>query len=185
MVQTKHRSDRQSKHHNGRPGSAEAFEEEPVSAHSFLRRFWFEIWAFCLFATGIFLLVERLQIKLTVWRWLVSSFRGTLGFLRYLRDSITSLLGRVEVSDIVGIGLIAVAVGMLVYGMRARAIARSSPLTDGSECPGSKCEGVVRRSRKTFCDRLTQTVLRVSVRPYSCRDCSFRCVVWKGFGDPS
>ena len=164
-------------------GSAGSQERTPIEHEAEIRpnfpqKYWAEILAICLFGLGVFLLVEQMKIKIVIWQWLVSLYHSAVAIAKSTLAVIHSLIEHVEVSDMVGICLILAAAVVMTYGLRSRAISRSLPLTDGSGCPEEGCEGVVRRSRRNFRDRLTQGILRISVRPYTCRDCSHRAVVW-------
>jgi len=143
---------------------------------SFLRRFWFEILALILFGIGVFLLLERLQIKSIAYRALVSSYRATAELFSNVANGATAALERVERSDLVGVVLIVVAIVMLVLGLRRRAIRRSLPLLEGAPCP--ECGEVLERVRRTLAQRLLQTLFVIRIRPYACRKCSFRATVW-------
>lgn len=162
----------------------ESAENEVQRGPSFLRKFWAEISAVCLFGLGVFLLVEKMQIKAIIWRWLVASYQGTVTFVHGGLHAVYNWFAPIEVSDFVGVGLIFASIVIMIYAFRERAIGRSLPLTDGSHCLKSGCDGTFKRSRRNHVDRFTQSILRISVRPYSCRDCSHRVVIWAHRRDP-
>lgn len=125
-----------------------------------------------------------MQIKAIIWRWLVTSYQAVVTFTHGALHAVYNWFAPIEVSDFVGVGLIFASVVIMIYAFRERAIGRSLPLTDGSHCLKSGCDGVFKRSRRSRSDQIAQVILRISVRPYTCRDCSHRAVVWTHRRDP-
>jgi len=144
-------------------------EQRPGRVVLFLRKYWFEVLAAVLFALGVFLLVERVKIKASIFgalRWLAKS----------IVNVVTSILA-IERSDIVGIVLILVAIWMMGYSVRRTRLRRSPNVNSAEPCP--KCGGHLGRAHAGRFQRLLALVMRVRIRRYSCRECSFRASVWE------
>ena len=143
---------------------------------SFLQRFWFELLAALFLALGVFLLVERLNIKQILWRWLVAAWEGVLNMGSAASHWIARNVIAVEKSDLVGIALITVALVMIGFRLRGRAIARRPPPPLKEECP--KCKADMVRAPRRFSHRLLEYGLWIRIRRYACSKCSFRTVSW-------
>ena len=170
--------------HTSRSQQTDSTEHEADRGPSFLRRYWAEISSVVLFGLGVFLLVEQMHIKVIIWHWLVASYQATVAFVHGVLHAVYNWFAPIEVSDFVGVGLILASIVIMVYAFRERAIGRSLPLTDGSNCIKSGCDGSFKRSRRSRLDRVVQAILVISVRPYTCRDCSHRVVIWTHRRDP-
>ena len=144
-------------------------EKQPGRVALFLRRYWFEILAVVLFALGVFFVVERMQIKTSIVQTLKWLAKGVAGV-------VSSILA-IERSDIVGTVLILVAIWMMSYSVRRIMLRRSPTLNSAEPCP--KCGGHLGRSHSGRVERFLAVVMRVRIRHYSCRDCSFRASVWE------
>lgn len=144
---------------------------------SFLDAYWFELTVVGLIASGIFLLVERMEIKLTIYHALVWLARRVAHAARPLGSATWRLLTRVEVSDLVGIALIATALGLIAWRLRRRALERHPAL---SECPA--CHAALQRIRSRLSHRLLGRLLWVRIKHYACSECSFRATVWDSRG---
>jgi len=140
---------------------------------SFLRTYWFEFTVVGLIATGIFLLVERMEIKLTIYEGLVWLARRIVRGARSFGSAGWRLLHGVEVSDLVGIALILIALGLIVWKVRGRAMKRHPRF---SECP--VCHAAVQRIRSRLIHRLLGLLLRVRIKHYGCSECSFHATIW-------
>jgi len=141
---------------------------------SFFRRYWFEISVGTLFAAGVFLLVERMQIKAAILEGFLWLLRGLQSGVYALGHALAHIYGDFEISDIVGTVLILTALGMLAYRMRARAIDSHPDLQD--HCP--QCGGDLQRIRCDRPHRILGVILQVRMKHYSCRDCTFHHFVW-------
>ena len=148
-------------------------ERKRRAKRSFFDSYWFEITVVALIGLGIFLLLERLEIKATVWGAAVSLAHTVASAVRSLARGISGRLHTVETSDLVGIGLIVAALGLLAWKLRLRAIRRHPSL---SECP--RCSGNLERVRCRLFHRLLAIALWVHIRHYSCNECTFRAAVW-------
>ncbi len=146
---------------------------------AFFKRFWFEILAFFFLASGIFLLVERLQIKAILWGWILRIVEIVAATGSAIGHWITQHLITVEKSDLVGVGLILVALLMIGSRLRARAIARHPPPALKEECP--KCSADMVRAPRRLAHRLLEFALWIRIRRYACSKCSFRAASWHRF----
>ncbi|HUT11334.1 MAG TPA: hypothetical protein VMY42_12615 [Thermoguttaceae bacterium] len=141
---------------------------------SFFRRYWFEISVSALFALGVFLLAERMQIKATILAGFTWLLRGVYNGVIALENAVVGIYGDFEMSDIVGTLLILAALGMVAYRMRARAIASHPDLEE--DCP--QCGGNLQRIRCDRPHRILGAILRVHMKHYSCRACTFQSFAW-------
>jgi len=132
-------------------------EQRPGRVVLFLRKYWFEVLAAVLFALGVFLLVERVKIKASIF-----------GALRWLAKSIVNVVTSI---------LILVAIWMMGYSVRRTRLRRSPNVNSAEPCP--KCGGHLGRAHAGRFQRLLALVMRVRIRRYSCRECSFRASVWE------
>jgi len=141
--------------------------------HSRHRSWWqeyrFEIIVLALLGLGIFLLVEKLEIKAFIFRQLRRLILGTATNISSLANRLFELLREVETSDIVGILLILTALGMIFYRLRNRYILRHGPLRNCLKC-GSDMHRIHRRLRH----RILGVILWADVRYYSCKKCTFK-----------
>jgi hypothetical protein len=129
-----------------------------------------------LLASGIFLLVEQLEIKKNVLAWLRAAAEiivwtgSSIG--RWITDNIISI----RPSDLLGIGLIGIALLMIAFRARSRAIARHPAPVLKEECPQCKADMV--RAPRRLSHRLLEYALWVRIRRYACSKCSFRTASW-------
>ncbi|MBL7013687.1 MAG: hypothetical protein ISR83_04645 [Candidatus Marinimicrobia bacterium] len=134
---------------------------------SYLREYSYEIKVAIIFALGVFLLVEKLEIKHYLYLWV----RGTLFFIGDIIKSVAGgfefVIGTFETSDIVGIILIITAFFMVSKRWRERTIERNSSLIN---CPN--CDGDFKRIRRTSYQRLQSFFWWVKVKHYECKNCS-------------
>ncbi len=137
--------------------------------HSWWQEYRFEISVLVLLALGIFLLVEKMEIKAFLFRQLRRVILGTATTISSLANRMFGLLMEVETSDIVGIILILIAMGMIFYRLRSRFISRHGPLRSCLKC-GSDMHRIHRRFRH----RILGIILWADVRYYSCKKCTFK-----------
>jgi len=130
---------------------------------NFFREYRIEIAIMSLFGFGIFLLLERLEIKQTIYLWirhyLVLIYRFVKGVWRSARD--------IEGSDMVGIILILAALYLILVRFRVRIV---DFYPHRSDCP--RC-GVtsLRRIPRSIVHRVLQLLLNTEIRRLVCRDC--------------
>ncbi len=146
--------------------------EEPKK--SFVDTYWFEITVIGLLGLGIFLLLERLQIKAAVYEQVVRFLGSTWTAARSTGRALLNWLRDVETSDLVGFGLILVAAGLIVWKLRHRAFKRHPYI---SICPD--CGADLHRIRCTVSHRAQEILLWLRITHYSCCKCPFRTAVWR------
>jgi len=139
----------------------------------FLGNYWRELVALVLLAAGIFLLTEKFQIRATLYRLLAQAWAACQGAAR----TVAEYLSHVEKSDIVGMVLVVLAIGLVGFDIRARMLRRYPGLDEDPRCP--VCGKGLRRVRSKRRQRLLGSIFRVRVRRYACRACDHRFSVWR------
>ena len=129
----------------------------------------YEIIILVLFLLGIFLLLEKMEIKKFIYNLLKNSFIYLGNSIQFLIEKIKLFVSGIETSDIVGYLLISIAIFMVLHRLRDRMINRKSFL---SNCP--KCNGSLHRIHRKSLHRIIGFILYIEVRNYSCKKCSFR-----------
>ena len=114
-----------------------------------------------------------MEIKLTIYEGLVWLARRIVRGARSLGSAAWRLLHSVEVSDLVGIALILIALGLIVWRIRGRAMKRHPRF---SECPA--CHAAVQRIRSRLIHRLLGLLLWVRIKHYGCSECPFHATIW-------
>jgi hypothetical protein len=135
----------------------------------FIREYRIELVAAFMALLGIFLLVEQMEIRVTIFR-IMSLVWRTVGetVVGVVRAVIYRLL-HIRPSDLLGLVLILLSIIIVVWRVRVRVLQRLA----GSTCP--VCGGDLRRGRRDWLDRLASLLL--PVRPYRCRNKECR---WQG-----
>ena len=121
-----------------------------------------------LFVLGVFLLVEDLEIKLFIYHGFVSLFKTLAGMMNDLLQRMGTTIRRIEGSDIVGSIFIALAMILLLYRVRQKAIARYSELSECPECG----ENLIMAHRNLF-QKVISRLFRVKIRRFRCKACDF------------
>jgi len=137
----------------------------------FLRTYKFEIVWLVIVALGVFLIVERLNIRgsLSAWfRRFVSASEHAVG---HVGGTVADLLARITLSDAVGLALVVAALVAIVLRVRWRLI--QNPTLTLGRCP--RCDGNIHRIHRHTVDRLIS--LYVPVRRYRCANDECR---WQG-----
>ena len=150
---------------------------EPPPKVSFFRKFRMEILALFLFGAGIFLLLERLEIKQVLYGeciWLLSIFRD-------VASHFVSAATGIKQSNIAGLILIALAVWVMGARFRFRMIQRHPSLDADSPCPN--CGVDLTRIHRTRRHRLLQRVFFVRITRCVCKKCEFTATLWAGRQD--
>lgn len=137
--------------------------------YSLLKDYQFEIIVLSLFGMGVFLLVEKMKIKSYVYHFLLDIISFVKKVIISLFEIVTRIVGTIETSDIVGIILIVIAIGMVFARMRLRIFRRYSYL---DSCP--ECDGDLRRVHRTFFQKVIEFLLIAKVKHYSCKKCSYK-----------
>ena len=129
-----------------------------------------------LFATGIFLLLEKMKIK----RIIFNLFQGIIIYIKDIIITILSFIAtiasNIEISDLVGMIFIFIALLMIFRRIRFRIIERFSQL---SECP--KCGQNLHRAHRTIKQHLLGWILYAKVKRFSCNKCNYYEVELKHF----
>jgi len=172
---------RRKRHHSSgkrhhRP-NARPEKKQPGPVRTFLGKFWLELVALAILSLGIFLLVEHLQIKLLIWRTVVRWAGMAANAASSAWAVISTVLTRVERSDLVGIVLVGIALLMIAYSLRLRAIARHPDMPADKQCP--QCHGEILRLSRRLLERVTELLLWIRIRRYGCSKCSLKISVWK------
>lgn len=137
----------------------------------FLRTYRFEIiWA-AVVALGIFLILERMNIRARIVQGLRAAAALLFHGAGHLEQSIVSFLARTTFSDAVGYVLILAALVAILWRIRWRMM--RSPTLTTLRCP--RCSGEIHRVHRHLLDRLIS--LYVPVRRYRCANGSCR---WQG-----
>lgn len=135
----------------------------------FLREYRIELIAALMALLGIFLLVERMQIRVTIFRTMHLAWRAVSGAVGAVVRAVIYRILPITVSDLIGLVLIVLSIVIVLWRVRVRLIQRLT----GTTCP--VCGGDLHRSRRNRLDRLVSLLL--PVRPYRCRN---RECNWKG-----
>jgi len=137
----------------------------------FLRAYLFEIIWLLVVAFGIFLLVERMQIRQTLARWLLAVLQVVVRGLSQLDNVLARFLATLTLSNAIGYVLILAALIAIVWRTRWR-LMRTPSLT-ALRCP--RCDGEIHRVHRHALDHLISWV--VPVHRYRC---SNRACRWSG-----
>ncbi len=112
--------------------------------------------------------MEKMKIKRVI-------FNIIQGIIIYIKDIIIAILSfiasivrNIEISDLVGIILIFIALIMIFRRLRNRIIERYSQL---SECP--KCGQNLHRRHRAIQQKLLGWILYAKVKQYSCNKCNY------------
>jgi hypothetical protein len=136
-----------------------------------LSEWWVEILVVLLVAMGVFLLLERMQIRRTLLQWLQAGWASLLRLGGDAQRGLVSLIQRSTLSDLVGLGLLAVALAFILWRIRWRLV--TMPRFTTRLCP--RCGSELHRIHRRSLDRILD--LLVPVRRYQCDDKECR---WKG-----
>lgn len=134
---------------------------------SFIKKYSFEFLILFLITSGIFLLVENLEIKSTILAYIKFIFKYILNFTQNIFSSFSSFIASREGSDIIGMILISTAFILIYYRYRKMV------LTDwncGKEC--LECESKMLRKRKDTFHKILARILFVKIRHYFCEKCN-------------
>lgn len=123
-----------------------------------------------LMAIAVFLLVERMHIRLTLTRWLELALGSLATVMQRGIPRLTAVLRSIGPSDKVGLILLVVAAVVVVRRVRWRLL--TMPRFTTKQCP--RCGGDLHRIHRTGLDRVLNKL--VPLRRYICcnRDCRWR-----------
>ncbi len=91
----------------------------------------------------------------------------------------TNAIAAVELSDIVGIILIFIAISMLAISARRKAINKHSILDSAWKCP--TCGAVLARVHRKRYQRILGVLFLVRMMPHKCKKCGFTVSVWRSW----
>jgi membrane-bound ClpP family serine protease len=135
---------------------------------SYFREYNFEITVIILIALGTFLIVEDLEIKTYIYRFIKGFFFGIGNIIKLIQSGTIFVISQFETSDLVGISLILLAVFLIVKRWRDRIIERHSIL---SECPN--CSGHLVRTHRELNHKIMSFIYFATVKRYHCKACSY------------
>ncbi len=130
--------------------------------------FRFEIFIAFLFFLGVFLLVEQMEIKATIFYWISTAIRTSANAVYSVARLIRDTISQVETSDIVGIVLILTSLVLIALRFRKKVIHRYSTLYS---CP--ECGGDLHRTHRNTSQKLLELVLYAKIKHYKCKQCSY------------
>jgi hypothetical protein len=135
----------------------------------FLKAYWVEILIVIGLLLGIFLMFERIQIRVSLLRWLNTALRTATSAIGRLDDAILYFVTHIGLSELISIPLLAVVFLAIIWRIRWR-VRRTPSLTD-LHCP--RCKGNIHRVHRHTLDHLTSII--VPVRRYHCtnRECGW------------
>jgi membrane-bound ClpP family serine protease len=134
----------------------------------FYQEYNFEITVVLLIALGVFLLVEELEIKHYLYEIIKVIFFTIGNFIKLLRDTSIYIIDKFEISDLVGISLILLAIFLIANRWRERKIERYSVLKN---CPD--CNGDLQRIKRDFNQKMSGFIYFLTVKNYRCKSCNY------------
>jgi predicted RNA-binding Zn-ribbon protein involved in translation (DUF1610 family) len=133
-----------------------------MKLREFAREYIVELVASFLALLGIFLLVERMEIRVTILRLLRLTGRTVTGAIDAVVNAIVHRVSSITTSDLIGLGLIVLAIVVALWRVRVRLMQRYAE----HACP--VCGGDLRRLHRRWSDRLVSLLLPVG--RYRCRN---------------
>lgn len=136
---------------------------------SFWREYRFELFWLFVVLLGIFLLVERMNIRATLWAWMRAAIGMlSIGLLEIAKRASGWIAGT-TLSDFIGVMLVAIATAGIVLRLRWRIL--NSERLSNLICP--VCGGPLHRIHRRPRDRVLSWL--IPVRRYHCknRDCGW------------
>jgi hypothetical protein len=143
----------------------------PARIRRVWREWWVEILIALLVILAVFLLVERMNIRQTLFAWLVGLFERLEALVTGLIRSLTDFARRTTLSDLTAYVLLFVVAGLVIWRTRQRLM--TQPRFTETKCP--RCGGDLARIHRRWRDRAAN--LFVPVRRYQCKDRECR---WRG-----
>ena len=135
----------------------------------FYQEYNFEITVVALIALGVFLLIEDLEIKHYLYEFIKVIFFTIGNFIKLLLNGSIFVIEKFEISDLVGISLILLALFLIANRWRERLIERHSVLRI---CPD--CNGDLQRIKRDFNQKVTGFIYFLTVKSYHCKSCNFK-----------
>ena len=134
----------------------------------FYQEYNFEITVVLLITLGVFLLIEEMEIKHYLYEFIKVIFFTIGNFIKLLRDTSIYIIDKFEISDLVGISLILLAIFLIANRWRERMIERYSVLKN---CPD--CNGDLQRIKRDFNQKMTGYIYFLTVKNYRCKSCNY------------
>ena len=134
----------------------------------FYQEYNFEITVVLLIALGVFLLIEEMEIKHYLYEFIKVIFFTIGNFIKLLRDTSIYIIDKFEISDLVGISLILLAIFLIANRWRERMIERYSVLKN---CPD--CNGDLQRIKRDFNQKMIGYIYFLTVKNYRCKSCNY------------
>lgn len=128
-----------------------------------LRGWWVETVIALLVILAVFLLLEQMNIRQTLFGWLMQLLAGLEDWTTSLVQNVSDLIRNTTLSDLTAYVILLVATGLVAWRTRQRLM--TLPRFTGARCP--RCGGDLRRIHRLPRDRLVN--LYVPVRRYECR----------------
>jgi len=137
----------------------------------FLTEYNFEIRVIILFALGIFLIVEELEIKEYIFYFIRIVAKTISNVIASFINGILFLFNKIEGSDLVGITLILYVLYLIANRWRERMIERFSELKN---CPS--CESKLERIPRKWNHKLISFIYFTKIKNYRCKQCLFSAI---------
>lgn len=131
-----------------------------------LKKYSFEFLILFLIISGIFLLVEKMEIKSTFIYYIKLVFNSIIQFLQSIASVLSEFVKTREGSDIIGMGLLFTAFLLIYFRYRKMAL---TEWNSGENC--LECETKMVRKRKEAIHRILSKLLILKVRHYFCEKC--------------
>ena len=141
-----------------------------------MREYNYEITVLLLFLSGLFLLLEKMNIKKELFNILKKVILFIKDIIIYILSIVVKIIRSIEISDLIGMILIAMAFIMVIKRIRSRFIQKFSQL---SECP--KCGEDLNRAHRTTKQKLLGWLLYVKAMHFSCKKCDYHGLQIKYF----
>ena len=138
------------------------------NSRSFLKEYDFEILVVGLLGLGFFLLWEEWNIKSITWYIITNTTQNLIYFSQNILYKLIYLVEKVETSDIIGISLILIAIGLILHRARMRII-RFYP--EINKC--LKCDESLHRIHRNYKYKLIGLILNCKIKRYKCKKCPF------------
>lgn len=135
------------------------------------REWWVEIVVALLVAFAIFLLVEQMDIRQTLFGWFADLLDSLDNLGSRLVEGVKRLARNTTLSDLTAYVLIVLVLGLATWRVRWRLL--NSPRWTTQKCP--ECDSDLSRIRRGLGDRMVN--LFVPVRRYRCKNSECR---WQG-----
>ena len=135
---------------------------------SFFKEYNFEITVFAMFVLGVFLLVEKMEISQTLFKFIKTTIFLFADLIKAIRDSIYDTLSWLELSDLVGVVLILFALYLIALRIRVRLLMLYPKIYECQYCDN---KNKLKRIPKKLKHRIIHFALRLRVYYYQCDNC--------------